>query len=68
MPWPLADHPPEDDMPPEDAWEHDPEHCAFCRPDAPMTKPAMQRLAEALARFDALTTREQLWRQGAARD
>jgi hypothetical protein len=63
MPWPLADHPPEDDEPTlcecEDCGTL---HTAF------MGKTGMRRLAEALARFEDLTTREQLWRQGAARD
>jgi hypothetical protein len=63
MPFPYADHPPDDDMPPDD----DACDCVGCR-DGILSQTWMQRLAEALARFEDLTTREQLWRQGAARD
>jgi hypothetical protein len=62
--FPYADHPPDDDMPPEDDVDHWTDagcKCADCRS-------AIERLRDALGRFDALTTREQLWRQGAARD
>jgi hypothetical protein len=61
--FPYADHPPADDDPSECECVE----CGHLHP-SPMSGTGMRRLAEALARFDALTTREQLWRQGAARD
>jgi hypothetical protein len=61
--FPYADHPPEDDEPTLCECED----CGSLH-HAPMSGTGMQRLAEALARFEDLTTREQLWRQGAARD